>query len=214
MRDVWFIRHAESLANIGEATETPREIPLSPQGLRQADALAETFSDRPDLIVTSPFDRARRTAEPLIRRFADVPVVTLNVQEFTYLSITRSRGTNSAERKPWTAKYWASADPWYSDGDQAESLNEFFARVEAAVRELQAQNFGLAVVFTHELVLKALLWISLRLGSEISPETMKAFHNFMTSFKIPNTAILPVLLANNGELFFGTIDRAEERVNA
>lgn len=46
MKDLWLIRHAESRANIGEATSTPREIPLSDKGLGQANALAEALNGR------------------------------------------------------------------------------------------------------------------------------------------------------------------------
>lgn len=42
--------------------------------------------------------------------------------------------------------------------------------------------------------------------------TVAAFHDFMVSFKIPSTAILPTLLDDDGVLYFGRIDRAEERV--
>jgi len=212
MRDVWLIRHAESTGNIGEATTTPREIPLSPRGLEQADRLAEQFPARPDLIVVSPFHRAMQTAEPLISRFADVPVLSLNVQEFTYLSIERSRGTNSVQRKPWTEEYWKRADPAYVDGGQSESFSEFILRTENFVRELAAESFDLAAVFTHEQVIKVMIWNSMRLAGEIDTAYMAAFHDFMGSFKIPNTAILPTLLDDDGVLYFGRIDRAEERV--
>ena len=57
MKDIWLIRHAESLANIGGVTSTPREIPLSDNGLRQADELADAINVRPDLIIVSPYAR-------------------------------------------------------------------------------------------------------------------------------------------------------------
>jgi len=213
MRDVWLIRHAESVANIGEATTTPREIPLSTQGFRQADRLAEQFAVRPDLIVVSPYDRAEQTAQPLKRRFPNVRVLTLNVQEFTYLSIERSRGTNSVQRKPWVDEYWLRADPHYQDGGQSESFSEFINRVEDFVRDIESQAFAVAAVVTHEQVIKALIWNSMAFAGQVESKSMAAFHRFMNSFKIPNTAILPTLL-DDGKLYFGRIDRAEDRIDA
>jgi len=100
MKDIWLIRHAESLANIGESTSTPRDIPLSANGLKQAEHLADTVDARPDLIILSPYDRSRQTAEPFLRSYPDVENETFNVQEFTYLSVSRCRGTRYETRKP------------------------------------------------------------------------------------------------------------------
>jgi len=49
-------------------------IPLSERGNAQAAALARVWTAPPDLIVTSPFERARRTAAPTAAHFHEVPV--------------------------------------------------------------------------------------------------------------------------------------------
>ena len=58
MKRIWLIRHGESIANAGEATQDHRNIPLSELGLKQAQSLALQIPRRPDLIVTSPYLRA------------------------------------------------------------------------------------------------------------------------------------------------------------
>ena len=206
MKDVWLIRHAESLANIGDATSTPREIPLSQEGLMQADRLAESVTVRPDLIVISPYWRAQQTAQPLIVRFPDVATETLLVQEFTYLSIERCRGTNSRQRRPWVEEYWKRADPDYCDGGQSESFAEFIGRTDNFARQMRKADFELAFVFTHEQVIKALIWSCIRFARVMDSPSMKGFDAFMTSFKIPNTAILRTKIDDDGEIYFGTID--------
>jgi 2,3-bisphosphoglycerate-dependent phosphoglycerate mutase len=206
MKDLWLIRHAESLANIGESTSTPREIPLSENGLRQADELAAAITERPDLVILSPYIRSRQTAEPFFELYPDVATETLFVQEFTYLSVSRCRGTSYEQRKPWVDEYWQRADPNYCDGDQAESFAEFIGRCERFARQMLEREFELAFVFTHEQFIKGLLWNSMKFGREMTSDSMKAFQKFMISFSIPNTSIVRIKVDDDGNLYFGKID--------
>lgn len=205
MKDIWLIRHAESLANIGESTTTPREIPLSENGLRQADDLASTIDERPDLVILSPYVRSRQTAEPLFELYPDARSETLLVQEFTYLSVSRCRGTSYEHRKPWAREYWQRADPNYCDGDQAESFAEFIGRCETFDWQIREREYELALVFTHEQFIKGLLWNSMRFGPEMTSASMRSFQKFMVSFSVPNTAIMRVKIDEDGEFYFGKI---------
>lgn len=207
MRSVCFIRHAESLGNIGETTNTPSQIALTPLGRAQAEALAATFPARPDLIVVSPFDRARETAEPLLKRFPEAATYTAEIQEFTYLSVEKCRNTNSVQRKPWVDDYWNRSDPNYCDGGDAESFSQFLARLASFIDDFLTREFSLAAVVTHEQVIKAIMWTRLAFASERNSDFMASFHKFMTSFKIPNTAIVRCLIEENGEVIFGRIIR-------
>jgi len=211
MKDIWLIRHAESVANIGESTSTPREIMLSENGLRQADELAARIEERPDLVVLSPYVRARQTAEPLFEIYPDVATETLHVQEFTYLCVSRCRGTKPEHRKPWVEEYWQRADPHYCDGDQSESFAEFLGRCERFAWQMSEREFELAFVFTHGQFIQGLLWNSMQLGRERTSESMRSFKDFMASFSIPNTAIVRAKIDDDGSLYFGKID-SENRV--
>ena len=206
MKDLWLIRHAESLANIGESTSTPREIPLSEHGLKQADDLANSIDERPDLIVVSPYIRTRQTAEPFFELYPAVEVETSLVQEFTYLSVSRCRGTNSAQRRPWAAEYWERADPNYCAGDQSESFAEFIGRCSRFTSQIREREFELAFVFTHGQFIQGLLWHSMRFGREITKESMQAFQKFITAFSIPNMAIIRAKIDHDGQFYFGKID--------
>ena len=77
----WLVRHGESAANAGTATTDPATIPLTPRGHDQAERVAVALSERPDLIVVSPYLWTRETAEPAMRRFPDVPVETSRASE-------------------------------------------------------------------------------------------------------------------------------------
>ncbi len=205
MKDFWLIRHAESLANIGETTSTPREIPLSENGLREADDLANSIDERPDLILISPYVRAQQTAEPFFELYPDVETGTSLVQEFTYLSVSRCRGTNFEQRKPLVKEYWERSDPSYCDGDQSESFAEFIGRCSRFTSQMREREFELAFVFTHEQFMKGILWNSMQLGREMTNRSMTSFQKFMVSFSIPNTAIVKVKIDEDGQFYFGKI---------
>ena len=66
---VFLIRHGESESNAGLASAGPGSAPLTADGHQQAEQIARVLADVPALIVTSPYLRARQTAQPTIRRF-------------------------------------------------------------------------------------------------------------------------------------------------
>ncbi len=69
---VWLIRHAESVANFGAATDDPAGIRLTELGKVQAAHLATAVPRSPALVVTSGFARTKLTAQPTLDRFHDV----------------------------------------------------------------------------------------------------------------------------------------------
>src|SRR5438132_190364 len=60
---IYFVRHGQSELNIGNK-EQGSEGALSDLGKKQAEFVAKRFSDIPvDLIVSSPYERAKETAD-------------------------------------------------------------------------------------------------------------------------------------------------------
>ena len=80
---VFLIRHGESESNAGLPSADPGSAPLTPDGHRQARQVARVLADAPALIVTSPYLRARQTAQPTISRFPGAACEEWPVQEFT-----------------------------------------------------------------------------------------------------------------------------------
>ncbi len=65
--DFYFVRHGQSHSNSEQRIQGHTESPLSPRGVEQANAAAEWF--RPigaDRVFSSPLQRARDTAEPIL----------------------------------------------------------------------------------------------------------------------------------------------------
>ena len=206
MKEIWLIRHAESMANIGAATSTPKDISLSEKGFYQAKHLAESIGLQPDLIIVSPYLRSQQTAAPVAGNFPQTPTEILTIQEFTYLSISRCRNTTSAQRKPFVEEFWKRGDPHFCDGEQAESLAEFFHRIENFLWQMRERNFELAFAFTHEQFIKALIWEVLHPEKVFDEKFMSEFQKFMVSFAVPNTAIMKLRIEETGEFYIGKIE--------
>lgn len=176
-------RHGESHANAGLPTADPGAIALTEKGHAQARTAAEVYDGaEPDLIVASPFDRARDTALPFVERFPTAAHEIWPIQEFTYLSLERCRNTTTTDRTAMAAHYWDIATPAYIDGDGAESYAQFRSRVDTFRNRLLAQP-GTTLVFCHEIFIKALLW------TPASPEDLErplTFREYCHTFSIPN----------------------------
>lgn len=64
---VYFVRHGETASAANKLTQNP-EAPLSELGIEQSEALANRLKGIPfDLILCSPFERSRKTAEIINR---------------------------------------------------------------------------------------------------------------------------------------------------
>lgn len=171
------IRHGESAANAGAATDDPLLIPLTERGSQQAVQVAQTWEAKPSLIVVSPAVRARETAAPTIARFADVPVELWPIQEFAYLAPGRCAGATVSERRGWVDANWPKVDSEYQDGNGAESFAQFMDRViltQERLSHLSSVVEATALVFGHGQLINALRW--LRTGVRVRDmTTFRAF---------------------------------------
>jgi broad specificity phosphatase PhoE len=126
-----FIRHGQSTGNVGIPCDDLGSIPLTELGWQQSREVAASWTERPDLIVTSPYLRTQQTAAATIERFPDVAVEVWPIEEFTYLQPRRWNGTRSADRR-----YWKEAHTEYCDGEGAESFSALLRRGEMALDRL------------------------------------------------------------------------------
>lgn len=196
MATVWLIRHGESEANSGLPTDDQVNIKLTEKGHQQARQIAVYIEQQPSLIVTSPFLRTKQTAQPSIERFSSTPHTEWQVQEFNYLATARRKNTTLAQRIPMADEYWQRCDPFYVDGDGAESFAEMVSRVNNLKKQIQNLDEGFVVVFTHGMFMRAFLWSLLFNDIEASVEGMQQVRILLDLFKIPNGAILKLFNRN------------------
>ena len=185
----WIIRHSESCANAGIPTSNPATIPLTAKGIEQAKKISQCFKQNPSLIVTSPYLRCKQTSYYTSLQYPEANVVEWAVQEFTFLSPTRCQRTTEEERQPMVQDFWKRNDPFYVDGDGAESFSIFINRVWSFVDKLYSQEDEFIVVFTHGLFIYALIWSLLTRDKEVSIKSMSKFYAFSSTFIIPNGSI-------------------------
>ena len=190
MKTIRFIRHAESAANAGLPTTDPGGIPLTENGkLAAAQAAAEDDGPEPDLIVVSPYLRARQTAEPFIARFPGAEVETWAVQEFTYISPARCVGTTAADRRPLVEAYWNTASPTHVDGDGAESFSDFIARVLTSLEKLRLREEENILVVCHGIFMNAAAFYQAPEEDPSDPDSMRRFHQYTLDHPVPNLGI-------------------------
>jgi broad specificity phosphatase PhoE len=127
------IRHAQSTANAGIPTNDITAVGLSELGKTQAQQFADDVHTAPDLIIVSDAARTQLTAAPLLEKFPNVPVQTMPVYEFYFISDYRLKGTTPQQRRIMLDDYFAKNYPGYTDGENCESFNHFIERVKAVL---------------------------------------------------------------------------------
>lgn len=203
-REVWFIRHGESVANAGGRTTEAATYPLSALGFRQAQQLAAAFAVEPDLIVVSPYLRARQTAEVSMARFPEVRVEEWPVQEVQYLDPALCVGTTQEERIAMAHAYWEQCDPHHA-APNAESFVHFIQRAGDTIERLAARSERRVFVFCHGHFMNAVAWLLRTRTAEMDAVAMRHFFEFIHGFKVMNCALLPLHFRTDGARSLGEL---------
>lgn len=188
VKTVRLIRHAQSAANAGLTTTAPDTIPLTDLGRLQAQALADSMTSVPDLIVASPFERARDTAIPTAKRYPNVPFEIWGVEEFTYLSPERFAGTTQADRKPMVDSYWDAGDRSLIDGPGAESFVELLERAKTMLDQLAHSDAKSVLIFSHGQFIRAVAWFLQHGDNAVAPDLMRRFRELDVGEPLLNCA--------------------------
>lgn len=155
MKEITFIRHAESVANRDGIWNGRSDGQLSEEGELQTKALGARFADaRFDVVVSSPLERARLTAAAISDE------VTID-DDFIEIDLGRWDGSTTAEVQAvdGEALRQAISDRTSPMGGTGESLDQAGARVVEAVNRLAESmpDGSRAAVVTHGALLQAVL---------------------------------------------------------
>src|SRR5471030_2489881 len=186
MKHVRLIRHGESAANAGEASQDHASIPLTLRGIAQAQLVALWFTKSPSLIVASPFSRAQATAMETATAFSSVPFETWPIHEFTYLEPGRCANTTVAQRRDWVEAYWAKADPAFRDGEGAESFLDFISRVQSFLNRLAEHPAQDIAAFSHGQFINAVAWLIECKPQKIDGQAMAEWREYEITNHVPN----------------------------
>lgn len=185
---IYLIRHAQSVGNVDGKTESHASIALTDLGHQQAQQLTQVLPQAHHVII-SPFLRTLQTAQPILERDG-LEAEILPIEEFSYLSDLKCKGTTLQQRKPWVDAYWQNLDVDYVDATDAESFRDLYLRVEALFtfldREKQRYTEQNLMVFSHGQFLQ--LFKMLRENHQaVSAQLMQQFRHNMLNQPIKNT---------------------------
>jgi broad specificity phosphatase PhoE len=166
---VYLVRHGESVSNAERRIQGQSDVPLSPLGLEQSQALAEAF--RPlaiEVVFSSPLSRALVTAET-IASAVGVPVQTDDRLKEINAGIFQGRLWDEIDaHAPEAAARWRMQDPDFviPGGESRRMLME---RGRAALEAIRATEHERVVVVAHGGLLAAALKGLLRIPAELNP---------------------------------------------
>lgn len=184
-KTVYFVRHGQSEGNIAPAFQSPF-CSLSRKGRKQAEQIAHRVSRLSfDALVSSPFQRAKETAEAIAQ-------VTGKTPEFSGLFSERIKPTNIdgkshedqeavAVWREWNASLYV---PGMRVGD-GENFDDLVVRSDRALSFLEHHPARNIVVVTHGYFLRTIV-ARVLLGDLFSPGTFK---NFQKMSSMENTGL-------------------------
>lgn len=144
--EVWLVRHGETDWSRQGLHTSRTDLPLTPAGEAAATALAETLQDTPfDSVLTSPRERARRTAE--LAGFDDAEpdgdLVEWDYGEYEGITTPQIR-----ESVPdWTI--------WTHPAPGGETADQVGARIDRVVIKVRGRR-GRVLLFGHSHALRVL----------------------------------------------------------
>ncbi|XLZ67814.1 histidine phosphatase family protein [Massilia sp. SR12] len=144
MTRILLIRHGETAWNAVRRLQGHTDIPLSPTGERQAQALARALEKEPlDAIISSDLGRAVQTAQAVAALHPHVPLHTdPGLRERGYGAFEGLLYTEIAERYPIEFAEWQArdVDAVMPGGERvAESFRQFYQRCQEGIARWAAQ---------------------------------------------------------------------------
>ncbi len=134
---------------------------LTERGREQARAVAALLAPRdPKVLLVSPLQRTRDTAEEIMKIVPLVPIIDEDFKEASFGKWDGLTPIQVEEQFPEEFKAWV-ADPWYRQGG-GESYAATSERAGSALRRIAAQYPGEKVaVVTHNVVIKGAVCVAL-----------------------------------------------------
>jgi probable phosphoglycerate mutase len=186
-RRLWIVRHGESTGNVARQAAMEAglaeinidhrdiDVPLSANGEQQAIALGRWFANDgagglPEVVLASPYSRARRTAELVAEHgaFADAEFSwdeRLREKEFGILDRLTTAGI--LERYPEQARFRSLLGKFYHRPPAGESWCDVILRLRSLMDTIGLHHAGQDVlIVSHQVVVLCLRYLLERLSEE------------------------------------------------
>lgn len=145
------VRHGQTDANINGLLVGRQDVLLTELGHRQAEAVADAVAaQKPEALVTSPLQRARQTAAPIVTATGLFPTIVDDIAEFSFGELEGWGEQDAITAHPHLRSLIqgnAHPDDFWPGG---ESANSFVARIRAGITKILTQHHHQRiVVVTH-----------------------------------------------------------------
>ena len=179
---LWIVRHGESAGNVARdaahAAREPRidighrdvDVPLSELGTSQSAALGDWFAamapgDRPDVLLVSPYLRARQTAELIERQGGAAPdtqraLIDERLREKEFGVLDRLTRYGIEAEYPEQAEFRRIMGKFYHRPPGGESWCDVILRLRSALDTLSLHPHGRRVLLVaHQVVVLCLRYL-------------------------------------------------------
>lgn len=178
--NLYIVRHGESEFNAKDLHQH-QEVPLSKRGVAQANFLAKRLKDTPfDVIISSPFKRAKQTAEIVNSNHNKRICFSSLFSEYRRPSVFTGKNYDDPQIsgiKKQIIENFENPDWRHSD---EENFFDFRLRVTKGLTYLEKIEAKNALLVTHGDFIKILICIMLR-GEELKPLEYRSFRKFFSS---------------------------------
>ncbi len=187
---VYLLRHGQSEDNASPVFQGP-DSPLSEHGRQQAQFIAERVrSIEFDALISSPFHRARQTADAIAAATdKTVELSDLFVERIKPSSINGQPYSNAAASdvwQQWEASFYESGNH-IEDGENFDSITK---RARAALDYLYNRPERTFVVTSHGYFIRSII-ATVLLADELTPSAARILHRSM--FGMENTGMTVLL---------------------
>jgi len=188
-QSLWLVRHGESAGNVArdnaerlglhtiEVSGRDIDVPLSPLGERQSRALGrwigrQPSSRKPSVVLTSPYARARRTAELLVEaggleRAELAFVIDERLREKEFGSLNRFTKAGIVAKFPEEAARRAEVGKFYYRPPGGESWCDVILRVRSVLDHIHLRYAGERVlVVAHQVIVLCFRYLVEELDEE------------------------------------------------
>ena len=179
---LWLVRHGQSAGNVARAEAVAAgahligldvrdvDVPLSALGLRQAEAVGHWFAaapeaERPEVIIASPYVRARQTAEAICRAGgvacgAKGPVIDERLREREFGILDRMTTEGIRALHPDQAEHRRLLGKFYHRPPGGESWVDVVLRLRSALDTVSLHHADRRVLIVcHQVVVLCLRYI-------------------------------------------------------
>jgi broad specificity phosphatase PhoE len=186
MKDIYFIRHGQTVKN-GEHVHQHYDEPLSVKGNEQAKALGEFVKTlEPDVLITSPFARARQTAAYVGEAIGVPYSIDVSVHETVRPSYLYGKHHLSFATFRYLLNLFLHQNRNGWDDAGAENMFDVRNRVHDTKDMIMETREDTIVIISHAVFIDLFIhWVC----AEKSMSLFRFIHMIIFMKKMPNTGI-------------------------